>query len=118
MTNKPLTAEEYIKQVPEERREAIETLRKLILNAAPGVIESFRYKMPTYIYKDEMLAAIASQKHYMSLYMDTDIVEAHQDQLSGLNCGKSCIRFKNLSELPIKVITEMLTQTVSKRDTI
>jgi uncharacterized protein YdhG (YjbR/CyaY superfamily) len=115
MAKKPTNAEEYVQQIPESRRNAIDTLRKLILNAAPDIVETFRYKMPTYIYKDEMLAALASQKHYMSLYMDTETVESYQDQLTGLNCGKSCIRFKKLSEVPIDVIEEMLAHTMKKR---
>lgn len=116
MAKKPTNAEEYVQQVPESRRKAIVALRKLILKAAPDIVETFRYKMPTYLYKDEMLAALASQKHYMSLYMDTEIVESYQDQLTGLNCGKSCIRFKKLSEVPIDVIEEMLAHKVKKHD--
>ncbi len=62
-----------------------------------------RYNMPTYE-QDEVVLGMASQKHYMSLYPDVELVEKYRNELSHLNCGKSCVRFKRLSDLPMEVI--------------
>jgi uncharacterized protein YdhG (YjbR/CyaY superfamily) len=73
--------------------------------------------MPTYEYGDDVLCAFASQKRYMSLYMDTGIVEKHREELTGLSIGKSCIRFRNMDQLPLGTIKRMLDETVQTRKT-
>ena len=74
----------YFEALTPERREALEAVRALILEAAPDVNETMKYRMPTYEYSDDMLCALASQKHYMSLYMDPPVVQRHREELEGL----------------------------------
>jgi uncharacterized protein YdhG (YjbR/CyaY superfamily) len=109
------TIAEYLDQIPPERKQAISTLRQLIHETVPDVEESLGYNMPTYNAAGDFLAAIASQKNYMSLYMDSEVVAAHKDDLAGLNCGKSCIRFRRLEQLPLDVVRTMLLETVARR---
>jgi len=91
----------YFQALTPERREALEAVKALILEPAPGVEETMRYRMPTYEYSDgDMLCALASQKQYMSLYMDPPVVEQYREELQGLSVGKSCIRFRKLEALP------------------
>jgi uncharacterized protein YdhG (YjbR/CyaY superfamily) len=70
--------------------------------------------MPTYDYAGEGLCAFASQKHYMSLYMDVELVAKHKDELSHLNPGKSCIRFTELDTLPLETVKQILRETVAR----
>ena len=93
----------------------MEKLRELVLEVAPDAVETMQYRMPTYDYAGETLCAFASQKRYMSLYMDTQVVERHREQLQGLDVGKSCIRFKRLDALPLDVVELMLKETVHRR---
>jgi uncharacterized protein YdhG (YjbR/CyaY superfamily) len=86
-----------------------------VFEVAPDAVETMKYRMPTYEYGDHALCAFASQKHYMSLYMDTDIVEKHREELSGLNVGKSCIRFRKMDQLPMDTVKRMLDETVQMR---
>ncbi len=90
-------------------------LRSLVLASAPDAVETMRYRMPTYDYRDHMICAFASQKHYMSLYMDTAIVYDHREELAHLHLGKSCIRFRSLDQLPLDTIRLMLEETVQLR---
>ena len=107
--------ETYLQELEPERRVALEKLRELVLEVVPDAVETMQYRMPTYDYAGEMLCAFASQKHYMSLYMDTQVVEKHKDRLQGLDIGKSCIRFKRLEALPLDEVELMLKETVQKR---
>ena len=56
-----------------------------------------------------------SQKHYISLYVDTGIVEKHREELTDLSIGKSCIRFRKMDQLPLDTIKRMLEETVQVR---
>jgi uncharacterized protein YdhG (YjbR/CyaY superfamily) len=114
MTETP-EVDAYLEGLEPERRAALETLRALVFRVAPELVETMRYRMPTYEHKGEMVCAFASQKHYISLYMDVEIVEQHKAELVGLNIGKSCIRFRRIEQLPIETIETMLRQSVQKR---
>lgn len=114
MTHPTQEVEQYLRGLEPERREALLTLRTIILQAVPGVKETMHYRMPTYEL-DEVLLSMASQKHYMSLYMDTGLVAKYQGDLGHLNCGKSCIRFKKIDDLPLATIERMIRETVEKQ---
>jgi uncharacterized protein YdhG (YjbR/CyaY superfamily) len=115
MRDKSKEVAAYFQALTLERRTALEVVRALILEAAPGVTETMRYRMPTYEYDGDMLCALASQKQYMSLYMDPPVVERHREELKGLSVGKSCIRFRKLEALPLETIRRMLEESVRSR---
>lgn len=111
-TNKAV--DQYLQSIPPDRKEALEKVRKLILDTVPDINETMRYKMPTYE-KDEVVCALASQKHYISLYMDVDLVEEHKKGLEHLDVGKSCIRFKRVEDLPFDTVKQILEETVLRQ---
>jgi uncharacterized protein YdhG (YjbR/CyaY superfamily) len=106
---------QYLNGLAEERRAALEALRGLVLTVVPEAVESMRYRMPTYDFRGELLCAFASQKHYLSLYLDTELVEKHRPESAGLDVGKSCIRFRRLEQLPLETVTTILQETVALR---
>jgi uncharacterized protein YdhG (YjbR/CyaY superfamily) len=108
--------DEYLENLAPERRSALMELRELVLTTVPEAEEMLKYRMPTYEYAEGVLCAFASQKHYMSLYMDTELVERHRQELTGLDVGKSCIRFRKLEKLPLDTVRTILLETVEKRD--
>ena len=107
---------EYLAKLDPERQAALSVVRSLILNVVPDVVESMHYRMPTYHCAGQGLCALASQKHYMSLYMDQDLVERHRRDLAGLSVGKSCIRFRKLEHLSLDTVETILSETVRRLD--
>jgi uncharacterized protein YdhG (YjbR/CyaY superfamily) len=101
----------YLSGLEPNRREALSEIRKLVLDLVPDAVETMKYRMPTYEYEGGVLCAFASQKQYMSLYMDTGLVEQHRADLDGLSVGKSCIRFRRLDKLPLETVRTMLRET-------
>ena len=115
MSGRTQEVDEYLENLAPERRAALAKLRSLVFEVAPDAVETMKHRMPTYEYGDHVFCAFASQKHYMSLYMDTDIVEKHREELTGLSIGKSCIRFRKMDQLPLDTIKRMLEETVQMR---
>jgi uncharacterized protein YdhG (YjbR/CyaY superfamily) len=113
MANRMAEVDAYLQGLTPERRAALETLREMVFEVVPEVVETFKYRMPTYGYDGEMMCAFASQKRYVSLYLDTGLVEKYRDRLEGLNIGKSCIRFKKLEALPLDVVRLMLKEAAA-----
>jgi uncharacterized protein YdhG (YjbR/CyaY superfamily) len=109
------TVAAYLEALPADRRAALKTLRALIKKTVPQASEGMEYGMPTYT-QDDVLCAFASQKNYMALYICAgDAVEVHRAELGKLSCGKGCIRFRKLDELPLDVVAVMLQESARKR---
>lgn len=125
------TPEEYVESLPEDRREAIAAVRAAILEHLPeGYEEGMQYGMigwyiPLERYPDTYngqalaVAALASQKNHMSLYLNCVYSDAGEREWfeerwaqtgRTLNMGKSCVRFKKLEDLPLDVVGEAIAR--------
>lgn len=106
---------DYIDQCPARRQQALRTLRDLILSVGEDVVENLEYGLPTYWTGGQVLCAFASQKHYMSLYLDVDLLASRRTDFGKLNCGKSCVRFTNLDKVPLDTVAAILTETRNRQ---
>jgi uncharacterized protein YdhG (YjbR/CyaY superfamily) len=123
---------EYLAELPEGRRAAIEAVRAEILRNLPdGYEECMQYGMIGYViplsrYPDTYngqpleIAALASQKNYMSVYLmnvygDPEIekwfTEAYRKTGKRLDMGKSCVRFRKLEDLPVELVGRAVAKT-------
>jgi uncharacterized protein YdhG (YjbR/CyaY superfamily) len=123
------SVEEYLAEIPEERRKAVDTVRQVILENLPEGYEEvmnwgmITYQVPletypdTYNRKPLMYAALASQKNHMSvyltgIYMDEEAREdfetAYKSTGKRYDVGKSCVRFRKLDDLPLGLIGESI----------
>jgi uncharacterized protein YdhG (YjbR/CyaY superfamily) len=127
--------DDYLKNIPEDRKKAITELRKTILKNLPkGFKEELEYGMPSYVvphslFKDGYhcdpklplpFLSFASQKNFiavyhMGLYADKKLMEwfikeypKHSDKK--LDMGKACLRFKKPEEIPMKLIAELVSK--------
>ena len=128
MQSKAKTVDAYLAGLPDDRREAISAIRKVILKHLPRGYEERRqwgmigYYVPHSIYPDGYhcqpdeplpVASLASQKNHMAfyglgLYIDDEqarwFVEEWKKAGKKLDMGKSCVRFKTLDDVAIDVI--------------
>jgi hypothetical protein len=131
-SSKAATVDEYLAELPEDRREAIATVRRFILDHLPeGYVEGMNwgmiaYEVPLERYPDTYnkqplgLVALASQKNHMSLYLwgpddawekDGEFRRRWRETGKKLDMGKSCIRFKKVDDLALDVIGDQLSAT-------
>jgi hypothetical protein len=123
------SVEDYVASLSADRGRTISELRQLIVDRLPeGFEECMGFGMISYVvplarypktYNGQplMLAALASQKAYLSLYLlsvygDPDTERWFSDgfERAGkrLDMGKSCVRFKSLDDLPLELIGEAI----------
>ncbi|HMD60206.1 MAG TPA: DUF1801 domain-containing protein [Opitutaceae bacterium] len=103
MQSKAATIAKYVAELPPERRSVIKALDKIVRTAAPDAVASMRYGMPTYDLKSRFVAFNA-QRNYFSFYADPEVVERHRAELKGLDCGKSCIRFRKAADVSLATL--------------
>jgi len=131
-----MTVTDYIAQVPEDRLEGINTLRKIILKNLPtGFEECISYGMVGYVVPHSIypsgyhcdpklplpFMAFANQKNFISFYhmgiyadpslMDWFTTEFAKRSKAKLDMGKSCIRFKKVEGIPFDLIGELVAKT-------
>jgi uncharacterized protein YdhG (YjbR/CyaY superfamily) len=116
MNESSMQVDQYLEGLETPRRGALTQLRALILEMVPDAVESMKFRMPTYEYGGAMLCAFASQKRYMSLYVEPPILDGHREELHHLDLGKSCIRFKRIEQLPLATVRTILQETVQAID--
>lgn len=126
------TVEEYLESLPDDRQEVISYLRDQIVHVLPrGYEEAMNWGMITYqvplsVYPDTynkqplMLAALASQKNHLAIYLTVTYTKpGEEDWLreefkkagKKLDMGKSCIRFKKLDDLALEPILDLIKKT-------
>ncbi|HET9416375.1 MAG TPA: DUF1801 domain-containing protein [Candidatus Limnocylindria bacterium] len=126
------TPDEYIASLPEDRREAVRAVADVVRRNLPeGYREGMAFGMiswfvpletfpDTYNGQPLGLAALASQKQYISLYLnnvygDRDTEGWFRDRWAEtgkpLDMGKSCIRFRRVEDVPLDVIGEVIRRT-------
>jgi hypothetical protein len=127
MTTNATTPEEYLAGLTRERSRALGRVRDAIKRSVPaGYEEAISYGMicwqvplskypDTYNKKPLLLAGLASQKNYMSLYLmpvysDSKLLELLESSGKPLKTGKSCINFRYVEELPLDVIGEIISR--------
>ena len=133
MTSDAKTPEQYIKELPEDRKQPMVQLRSTILSNLPkGFKEVISSGMISYIVphdkypdgyhcnpKDPLpFISLASQKNFIALYhmgmyampklLDWFTKEYPKHSTSKLDMGKSCIRFKKPEQIPNKLIGELV----------
>jgi uncharacterized protein YdhG (YjbR/CyaY superfamily) len=135
MQYKANSPEDYIKQLPEERQPVIQKLRETILTNLPkGFEEVISYGMIGYVVPHSLYPAgyhctpelplpfinLASQKNFVAVYhmgmyakkelLDWFTAEFPKHSTRKLDMGKSCIRFKNIDDIPYKLLGELASK--------
>jgi uncharacterized protein YdhG (YjbR/CyaY superfamily) len=109
----------YLKEIPENRKDAITALRKLCLELLKGYRETMQYGMPCYSRNGVGEVGFASQRNYVSIYiLKQDVLGKYRARLQGASVGKCCIRYSNPERIDFGLIREMLSDTVKSESEI
>lgn len=132
MQSKATSPQQYLDELPEDRKEPIQKLRQQILDNLPkGIEEAMNYGMLGYVIPHSIypngyhcdpklplpFMNLASQKNFVAVYsmalyskkelMDWFTSEYAKQSKYKLDMGKSCIRFKKMDDIPFDLIGEL-----------
>ncbi len=130
------TVTEYLAGLPAERRKVVKALRSMVKRALPrGYKERINYNMlvyevplsrypETYNGQPHAYVAVAAQKNHYAIYLTC----AYQDPKQAawlkkeftkagerMHMGKSCLRFKALSDIPLEAISTVIRGTTPEQ---
>jgi hypothetical protein len=139
MISRAATVREYLASLPEDRRAALEEVRRVILkNLDKDFEEGMQYGMIGYYVPHRLypagyhcdpkqplpFACLASQKNHMALYLMCLYSDAKNQEWfrkewakSGkkLDLGKSCIRFKKVEDLALEAIGKAVARIPARK---
>ena len=139
MQSKAKTVAKYLAELPDDRREALRAVRDAIVKNLPrGYKEcvsngAIGYVVPHSVYppgyhcdpKQPLpFVGLASQKNYMAIYLmciydDPEYMawfrQAWKASGKKLDMGTSCVRFKKLEDVPLKVIGDAIKRVPVKK---
>lgn len=135
MQSKAATPEQYLAELPDDRKEAMQKIRNAIKNNLPNGFEEVMsygmlgYVVPHSIYPDGYHCTpklplpfinLASQKNNISLYhmgvygdenlLNWFVAEYAKQAKSKIDMGKGCLRFKKMDDIPFDLIGELATK--------
>jgi hypothetical protein len=132
MQSDATTVEGYLAELTEDRRDIVSAVRAVVIENLPdGYEESMRWGMISYevplarypnTYNGQPLsyAGLASQKRHLALYLnnvysspDGGVAFAERYRATGkkLDMGKSCVRFRQLDDLPLDLVAQVIAGT-------
>ena len=105
----PSTVDEYLADLSEGPRAALEEIRETIRAAAPEATERISYRMPAYEDRGRILVWYAAFSDHYSLFPASEGVrEALGQEIEPYLSGKGTIRFPADEPLPVELITRIV----------
>ena len=114
MAAKPKTIDEYLAALSEDKRAALEKLRKTIKAAAPKAEECISYQLAAFRQNGMLVAFGASANHCAFYLMSSSTVEAHKDELKDYDTSKGTIRFQADKPLPVALVRKLVKARIAE----
>jgi uncharacterized protein YdhG (YjbR/CyaY superfamily) len=101
--------DEYMAQLPDDRRAVMEQLRSTIRSAAPDATEAISYNMPAFRLGGRFLVSYEAFKRHYSLFPWSDaMVEELGEEMKPYAVGKGTIRFPADEPIPLDLVARIV----------
>ena len=119
MVAKPKTPakniDEFLAALPDDKRVALEKLRKTIKAAAPKAEECISYGVPAFRLDGRMLVAFGAAAKHCAFYPGAYPVKAHEDELKNYDTSKGTIRFQPNTPLPVALVRKIVKVRIAEQ---
>jgi uncharacterized protein YdhG (YjbR/CyaY superfamily) len=111
--DKPKTHNDYLKAVSDDKRAALEKLRKSIKTAAPEAEECISYQLPAFRLNGKLLVAYGAAASHCAFYPGS-VLQALKDELKDYDTSKGTIRFPADKPLPPTLVRKLVKLRIAK----
>jgi len=111
---KAKTIDEYLAALSEDKRAALEKLRRTIRAAAPNAEECISYQLPAFRLNGVLVAFGARANHCAFYPMSSSTVVAHKDELKGYDTSTGTIRFQPDHPLPAALVRRLVKARIAE----
>ena len=112
---KPKTIDEYLSAVSDDKRAALEKLRKMIQDAAPKAEEGITYGIAAFRLDGKWLVGFGASANHCSFYpMSSRTVAANAADLEAYDTSKGAIRFQANKPLPVALVRKLVKARIAE----
>ena len=108
------TVDEYLARVSDDKRAALQKLRKTIKAAAPRAEECISYQLPAYRLNGMLVGFGATANHCAFYPMSASTVAAHKEELKDYDTSKGTIRFQPDNPLPPSLVRKLVKARIAE----
>ena len=108
------TIDEYLANVPDDKRAALERLRKQIHEAAPDAIETISYGMPAFKLDDRYFVGFSAAKAHCSFYAGKAPTVALAKELTAFRTLKGTINFRAEQPIPADLVRRLVETRIAE----
>ena len=114
MPDKSKAIDNYLAKLSDDKRAALERLRKTIRAAAPKAEECISYQLPAFRLNGMLVAFGATTKHCAFYLMSASTVAAYEQELADYNTSKGTIRFQPNEPLPATLVRKLVKARIAE----
>lgn len=111
---KPKTIDEYLAALSDDKRAALQKLRKTIRAAAPKAEECMSYGLCAFRQNGMLVGFGATRDHCAFYLMSGSTVGAHKAELEGYDTSKGTIRFRADEPLPAALVRKLVKARIAE----
>jgi uncharacterized protein YdhG (YjbR/CyaY superfamily) len=115
MKKKPKTIDDYLAGLSDDKRAALEKLRKDILAAAPGAEECISYQMPAFRHEGKVVVWFGAATRHCSFFPGSTAVERNARELRAYDTSKGTVRFSAEKPLPATLVRKLVRTAIASR---
>jgi uncharacterized protein YdhG (YjbR/CyaY superfamily) len=113
-TRKPQTIDEYLALLTDDKRAALEKLRKVIKAVVPEAEECISYQIPAFRYRGRVLVFFGAASNHCSFYPGAYPIETLKKELDAYDTSKGTIRFPPGKPLPARLVRKLVEVRVAE----
>lgn len=111
--DKPGTPDDYLATLSDDKRAALEMLRKAIKAAAPEAEECISYQLPAFRLNGKLLVAYGAAAKHCAFYPGS-VIGPLKDELKGYDTSKGTIRFAPNQPLPRALVRKLVKLRIAQ----
>ena len=106
--------DQYLAQLPEPTRAALEKLRQAIRAAAPTATETISYQLAAFKHEGMLVAFGAAANHCGFYVMSGTVLQGFRDELAEYKTSKGTIRFTPDRPLPSALVKRIVRARIAE----
>ena len=111
----PTTVDAYAAALPDQPREVLGAIRRLIAERVPGARESIRYQMPVFTIDGVYLVYVGAWKHHIGLYPIPKLPANLEEDIASYRTKTDTVRFLYKQPMPYELIERLIDALVPIR---
>ncbi|MGI8584728.1 MAG: iron chaperone [Chitinophagaceae bacterium] len=110
------SVEEYLMDVPDDKRIALEKLRKTIESIVPNSEEFISYGMPTFKYNGPLVSYAAFKEHCSLFPWNSTLINKFSEELKPFKTSKGTIQFTVDKPLPSALVKKIVKARMKENE--